>query len=145
MWARHSSPDGKSDPFRQGRNLRPSRYSSAAVSGQAGHPFLSDGKRDPSSRYSSGGAPSSGAVNHNAPSPLCFLYVYALRGVKVLCFDRLVQVFILKGLRTHFTDLRILKDLQGFLLQISAIGGYENLRQKQKSGSMAAALQRLFP
>jgi hypothetical protein len=38
-------------------------------------------------------------VNNKTPSPLCFSQVFILKGDKVLCFDTLSQVFILKNLR----------------------------------------------
>jgi len=38
-------------------------------------------------------------VSHNTPP--CFSQVFILKRVKVLCFDALLQVFILKGLTSH--------------------------------------------
>ena len=40
-------------------------------------------------------------VNHNSPPPRVFRKSMFHKGVKVVCFDRLLQVFILKGLELH--------------------------------------------
>ena len=50
---------------------------------------------------------------------------------------------ILKELRAHFSELRILKDLQDFLLQLGATCKGDGRRRKRKSSSKAAALYNL--
>jgi len=58
----------------------------------------------------------------HAPLPLGFSQVFILKAVKVLCFDTLLQVFILKGLRCYAASIEI--------------GGVH----KQKRGSLIAKL-----
>jgi hypothetical protein len=40
---------------------------------------------------------------HDAPPPPLFSQVFILKAVKVLCFDTLLQVLILKVVTTQFT------------------------------------------
>ena len=60
-------------------------------------------QRDLSSLRSSGQTLSSGVwLTITEPPPPVFSYVLILKGIKVLCFDTLLEVLILKIVRAHF-------------------------------------------